>query len=810
MKLTLPWLKEHLATEASLGEIVEQLTMLGLEVEAVEKRGADLSPFRVAQVTDVRPHPDAERLSLCRVDTGEHAVEVVCGAPNVHAGMKAVFAPVGAVIPGSGEVLKRARIRGVESNGMLCSARELLLGEDYEGIIELAADAPVGRPASEAIKVEGPIIEVAVTPNRSDCFGVLGIARELAAAGLGELKSRDFSEVPGAFRPSLRITLDFPEGDAAACPLFVGRVFRGLRNGPSPGWLQERLAAVGLRPISALVDITNLVTLDLGRPLHVFDAEKLRGDLLLRFAREGERLLTLDGRTYQLDPDVTVIADSSGAISLGGIIGGAGTGCTEATTGVVLEIALFDPKRTAINGRRLGIESDARARFERGVDPAMVLPGMEYATRLILELCGGEASAPIVAGALPAPPKAFTFRIAQLERLAGIALAPEAVTSHLRALGFRAVPVDDQVLRVTPPTWRHDITMEADVVEELVRLHGYDRVPPMPVRRTEAVGHPTLTPEQRVRSAARRALASRGLAEAVTWSFAEPGLAERFGEGLLARKMVNGNLPNLRNPIHAELSVLRPSLLPNLLSAVARNQSRNLPDVALFELGPVFWGAQPGEQEVAAGGIRVGHSHERHWAEPARAVDVFDARADALAALGAGKVKADAVRVVAEGPGHYHPGRRGQLMLGPQTVLAEFGEVHPAIVRELGIDGPVVAFEVFLDRLPRPKAKAARARPPLKVSPFPPVDRDFAFVVDDAIPAEALLGAVRAADKALIREVLLFDVYGGAGLEPGKKSLAVAVRLQAPDHTLSEAEIEATARKIIAAAAKTTGAVLRQ
>ena len=810
MKFTLPWLKEHLATEASLGEIVEQLTMLGLEVEAVEKRGADLSPFRVAQVAEVRRHPDAERLSLCRVDTGEHVVEVVCGAPNVHAGMKAVFAPVGAIIPGSGEVLKRASIRGVESNGMLCSARELLLGEDHEGIIELSADAPVGEPASEAMTVEGPLIDVAITPNRSDCFGVLGIARELAAAGLGELKSRDFSEVPGAFQPSLRITLDFPEGGEAACPLFVGRVFRGLRNGPSPGWLQERLAAVGLRPISALVDITNFVTLDLGRPLHVFDAENLRGDVVLRFARPGERLLALDGRIYELDPEVTVIADNSGAISLGGIMGGASTGCTEASTEVVLEIALFDPKRTAINGRRLGIESDARARFERGVDPALVLPGMEYATRLILELCGGETSAPIVAGALPAPPKPFTFRIAQLERLAGIALAPEVVTSHLRALGFRVVPVDDQVLRVTPPTWRHDITMEADVVEELVRLHGYDRVPPMPVRRTEAVGHPTLTPEQRVRSAARRALASRGLAEAVTWSFAEPGVAERFGEGLLAHKRVTGNLPSLRNPIHAELSVLRPSLLPNLLSAAARNQSRNLPDVALFELGPVFWGAQPGEQEVAAGGIRVGRSHERHWAEPARAVDVFDARADALAALGAGKVKADAVRAVAEGPGHYHPGRRGQLMLGPQTVLAEFGEVHPAIARELEIDGPVVAFEVFLDRLPRPKAKASRARPPLKVSPFPPVDRDFAFVVDDAVSAEALLGAVRAADKALIREVLLFDVYSGAGLEPGKKSLAIAVRLQAPDHTLSEAEIEATAKKIIAAASKATGAVLRQ
>jgi phenylalanyl-tRNA synthetase beta chain len=800
MKFTLPWLKEHLATEASLGEMVEQLTMLGLEVEAVETRGADLSPFWVAEVIEVRPHPNAERLSVCRVDTGEHVVEVVCGAPNVHAGMKAVFAPVGANMPDSGEILKRAKIRGIESNGMLCSARELLLGEDHEGIIELAADAPVGRPASEAMAIEGPLIDVAVTPNRSDCLGVLGIARELAAAGLGELMPRDCSEVPGTFDPRRRITLEFPKGDAAACPLFVGRAFRGLRNGPSPAWLQERLAAVGLRPISTLVDITNFVTLDLGRPLHVFDAEKLRGDIVLRFARPGERLSALDGKTYQLDPEVTVIADDSGAISLGGIMGGESTGCTETTTEVVLEIALFDSKRTAINGRRLGIESDARSRFERGVDPAMVLPGMEYATRLILELCGGEASAPIVAGSLPPPPKTFTFRIGQLERLAGIALAPDVVIGHLRALGFRAGPVDDQVLRVTPPTWRHDVTMEADVVEELVRLHGYDRVPPMPVRRTEAVGHPTLTPEQRVRSAARRALASRGLAEAVTWSFSEPGLAERFG----------ASGPALRNPINAELSVLRPSLLPNLLSAAARNQSRNLPDVALFELGPRFWGAQPGEQEVTAAGIRVGRSHERHWAAPPRPVDVFDARADALAALAAGKVKPDAVRVVAEGPSHYHPGRRGRLMLGPQTVLAEFGDVHPAIVRELDVDGPVVGFEVFLDRVPRPKTKASRARPPLKASPFPPVDRDFAFVVDDGVPAEALVGAVRAADKALIREVLLFDVYGGAGLETGKKSLAVAVRLQAFDHTLSEAEIEATARKIVAAASKATGAVLRQ
>ena len=800
MKFTLPWLKEHLATEASLAQIVDKLTMLGLEVEEVVARGADLSPFRVAEVIDVRRHPNAERLSICRVDTGGHTVEVVCGAPNVHAGMKAIFAPVGATIPGTGDVLKRVTIRGVESNGMLCSARELLLGDDHAGIIELVGDVPVGRPASETIKVEGPVIEVAVTPNRSDCFGVLGIARELAAAGLGELQSRDCSPVPATFESPLQITLDFPPGEGAACPLFVGRMFRGLRNRPSPPWLQERLAAVGLRPISSLVDITNFVTMDLNRPLHVFDAAKLRGDLVLRFARPGERLLALDGKTYELDPEITVIADRSGAISLGGIMGGESTGCTTATTDVVLEIALFDSRRTAANGRRLGIESDARTRFERGVDPAMVLPGMEYATRLILELCGGEAGAPIIAGSAPEPPRPFTFRLEQLKRLAGIALEPGAVEEHLNALGFGTERQGEETLRITPPTWRHDITMEADVVEELCRLHGYDRIPPMPVRRIEAVGHPTLTPEQRFRSAARRSLANRGLVEAVTWSFVEPELAERFG----------GGAPALRNPINAELSVLRPSLLPNLLSAAVRNQNRDVRDVALFELGPRFFGSRPSEQEVTAGGIRVGRTHERHWAEPARPVDVFDVRADAVAALTACRIKPDALRVVPEGPGHYHPGRRGRLMLGPQTVLADFGELHPAIVRRMELDGPVMGFEVFLERVPRPKPKASRARPPLRASPFPPVDRDFAFVVDEEIPAEVLLAAVRATDKMLIREVSLFDVYTGPGLDDGKKSLAVAVRLQAQDHTLSEAEIEATAKKIVAAASKATGAVLRQ
>jgi phenylalanyl-tRNA synthetase beta chain len=799
MKLTLPWLLEHLETDASVETIAEQLTMLGHEVDAVEQRGADLSPFTVAEVTEVRRHPDAERLSVCRVDTGDGVVEVVCGAPNVHIGMKGVFAPVGAVIPANGQVLKRAKIRGITSNGMLCSERELLLGEDHDGVIELDPDAPVGRPAGEVIRLEGPVIDVALTPNRGDCYGVLGLARELAAAGLGTLRPRDVTPVPGRFEPDLKIRLDFPPGDEAACPLFVGRVFRGITNRPSPPWLQERLTAIGLRPISTLVDITNLITIDLGRPLHVFDAAKVRGDLTLRFAHEGEEVLALDGKSYRLDPEVTVIADQSGAISLGGVMGGESTGCTAETTDVILEIALFDPKRTAATGRGLMIESDARTRFERGLDPAMVLPGMEYATRLILELCGGEASTPIIAGRLPPAHEPFSFRINQLKRLSGIALEEGAIEGHLGALGFVVVPAGDGVLRVTPPSWRHDVSMEADIVEELVRLHGYDRVPPMPVRRTEAVSHPALSPEQRARSFVKRTLVARGLAEAVTWSFAEPALAARFGGGDV----------RVRNPINAELSVLRPSPLPNLLSAAARNQNRGNEPIALFELGPAFSGGLPGQQAWVAGGVRLGQTHERHWAEPPRSVDLFDARADALAVLVAGRFNTEALRVVAEGPDHYHPGRRGRLMLGPKAVLAEFGEVHPEILRQLDIEGVAVAFEVFLDQLPKPRAKVGRGRPPLKASPFPPVERDFAFVLDDDVPADALLGAVRNAEKNLIREVSLFDVYRGTGIGDGRKSLAIAVRLQAQDRTLTEADIEAVVKKIVAAAGKATGAVLR-
>jgi phenylalanyl-tRNA synthetase beta chain len=799
MKLTLPWLKEHLETEAAVETIALRLTAIGLEIEEVTTRGGELHAFSVARVIEARRHPNAERLSVCTVDTGRGVVEVVCGAPNARTGMKGVFAPVGSTIPATGEALKRTTIRGIESNGMLCSARELGLGEDHAGIIELDADAPVGVPVTEVLRIEGPVIEIAVTPNRADCFGVNGIARELAAAGVGRLEPRDFSPVAPAFDGGARIRLDFPEGAETACPVFVGRLIRGVRNEPSPAWLQARLQAIGLRPISALVDITNYVTFDLARPLHVFDAGKVRGDIRLRLARPGEELQALDGRTYVLDEGMTVICDDSGVVSLAGVMGGERTGCDEHTGDVILEVAIFDPVRTAATGRRLGIASDARTRFERGVDPGMVLPATELATRLIQELCGGEAGPVVIAGRVPDPScKPLRFRQGQLQRLAGITLESAEIERHLTALGFEAVR-DGDAWHLIPPSWRHDIHGEADIVEELVRLHGYDKVPPVPVRRTEAVARPLLTVEQRRRAAVRRALAARGLFEAMTWSFVADEHARPFGGG-----------PRLLNPMSAELSTLRPSGLPGLLAAAARNRARGMADAALFEIGPCFHGGRPGEQESRASGVRTGHDRERHWSGPPRPVDAIDAKADAMAALAAAGVKLEAVAVTTDAPEHYHPGRSGRLMLGPKTVLAEFGELHPRLVPLFELEGPVVGFELLLDRLPRPRARPGRSRPPLDASPYPPVDRDFAFVVAEAVTADALLKAIRSADKALIRDATLFDVYRGTGVPEGHKSMAIAVRLQAADRTLTEALIEPVVQRIVQAAHKATGAELRR
>jgi len=799
MKFTLPWLKEHLETEASVEEIGAALTALGLEVEEVVDRAKELEAFTVAHVERAEQHPNADRLKLCIVNTRDGTRQVVCGAANVHTGMWGVFAPVGAVIPATGEALKASKIRGVESHGMLCSARELGIGEDHEGIVDLG-EGPfeVGQPAAPVLGVEGPVIDVALTPDRADCYGVLGIARELAAAGLGTLKPRDFSAVRSSAEPGPAIRLDFPEGEEAACPLFVGRRIADVRNGASPAWLQRRLKAVGLRPISALVDITNYVMFDLGRPLHVFDAAKLEGDLTLRYARPGERLEALDERTYELDHGMVVIADDNGAQALGGIMGGAPTGVTEATTDVLLEVALFDPLRTALTGRRLGIDSDARTRFERGLDPELVLPATEHATRLILELCGGEAAPAVVAGEVPVAADPIHFRVQELPRLAGIALDPPEIERLLGALGF-AVKGGPELYAVTPPSWRHDVATPACIVEELTRLHGYDRIPPVPVTRTEAVGRQVLTDDQRRRGHIRRAVADQGLAEAVTWSFIDEDHARLFG----------GEPPvRLANPIASDLAAMRPSLLPNLLTAAARNVARKREQGGMFELGPRFTGAKPGEQVWAVAGLRFGAAGERHWAESARSADAYDAKADALAALAAAGVKTEPLQVRREAPGWYHPGRSGGLALG-NNVLAWFGELHPRVLERFDIPSRAVAFEIDIDDLPKPRTKPGKGRPPLEVWPYPPVDRDFAFIVDADLPAEELLKAVRNAEKKLVREVRLFDVYEGKGVPEGKKSLAVAVRLQSRERTLTEEDIEPVAQRIVQAAEKQVHASLR-
>lgn len=797
MKFTLPWLKEHLETEASAAEIADKLTSLGLEVEAVHDRTSELSAFSVAYVREAVQHPNADRLKLCVVETASGVMQVVCGAPNARTGLLGIFAPAGAVIPATGKPLTASKIRGVESQGMLCSAAELGIGEDHDGIIELAGEPRVGTAAAEALGLEGPVFEVALTPDRADCFGIAGIARDLAAAGLGRLKKRDFTPVPGRGRgPAIR--LDFPQGQEHACPLFVGRLIRGVKNGPSPDWMQRRLRAIGLRPISALVDITNYVTFDLNRPLHVFDMAKLAGDLTVRFARPGETLLALDGKEHVLDEGMTVIADARRPHGLGGVMGGEESGVTEATTDVLLEVALFDPIRTAMTGRKLDLVSDARTRFERGLDPAMAVAGMEHSTRLILELCGGEAAEPEIAGSVPPGPPAIAFPVRELVRLGGIELDVAEIEGHLLALGCK-LEGGPEHYTVTPPSWRHDMTSSACIVEELCRLHGYDRIPPMPVTRTEAVNAGVLTPEQRRRNHLRRTVAALGYTEAVTWSFTGEGEAEAFGDADPAR---------LKNPISSELSVMRPSLLPNLLSAIARNQARTRGDGALFELGPRFTGGQPGEQVVAMAGLRFGTSSGRHWSAEARPVDVFDVKADALAALAAAGVRMEAVQVADEAPAWYHPGRSGTLGLGPVR-LASFGELHPKLLERFDVDGRVAAFELDLDSLPRIKTKPGRTRLPLEAWPYPPVDRDFAFIVDRAVTADQLVKAVRSAEKKLIRKVDLFDVYEGQGMEHGKKSLAVAVRLQSPEKTLAETEIEPVAKRIVAAVEKQVGGVLR-
>ncbi|HEY0105315.1 MAG TPA: phenylalanine--tRNA ligase subunit beta [Rhizomicrobium sp.] len=792
MKFTLSWLKAHLDTGADVATIADKLTSIGLEVESIEDAGARLKDFVVAQVVSAEKHPNADKLKLCMVDDGSGApVQVVCGAPNAHAGMKAVFARPGTVIPVSGEALKVGTIRGVESRGMLCSARELLLGEDHDGIIELAADATIGDNAARALGLNDPVIEINLTPNRGDCAAVHGVARDLAAAGIGRLREGDPAPVPGMFASPIQTHVE-----TADAPMFAGRLIRGVRNGPSPKWLQDWLKAVGQTPRSALVDVTNFLSLDRGRPLHVFDAAKIKGDLRARLAIQGEQLLALDHKTYTLDPQMVVIADDEGAQGIGGIMGGEASSCTDATTDVFVESALFDPIAIARTGRRLGITSDARYRFERGVDPQFVVPGLELATKLILEFCGGEPSQIVVAGAAPQWRRWIEFDPDYVARLGGLHVAKSESVAILRRLGFQIE--DGDVLKVQPPSWRPDIDGKADLVEEVVRLHGLNEVPSAPLSRGSAVAKPTLTPSQRRTRGVRRALAARGFSETVSFSFLARAQAALFGGGDRARQ--------LENPIAADLDTLRPSLLPSLLGAAQRNAARGFHDLMLFEIGAQFQSGMPQAQASVAAGIRVG-AGMRSWTGSAHPADAFDVKADMLAALEAAMGAAMTAPVKPGAPGWYHPGRSGTLALGPK-ILATFGELHPKVLAAFDLKGPVAAFEVNLDAIPDSKAKG-KARPVFLPSPYQAIERDFAFLVDAKVAADEVLRAARGAERNLIEAATIFDLYEGKGVPEGRKSLAISVRIQPKDRTLTEPEIEALADKIVAAVAKATGATLR-
>jgi phenylalanyl-tRNA synthetase beta chain len=811
MKFTLSWLKDHLETTASLAEIETKLSAIGLEVEGIEDAGAKLGAFTLARIVEAKQHPNADRLRVCQVEIAKGAptVEVVCGAPNARVGMVTVFAPLGTYIPGSKITLEKKPVRGVVSNGMLCSAGELELSIVGDGILDLDAGlaGKVGERYVDVAGLSDPVIEVKLTPNRPDCTGVRGIARDLAAAGVGKLKPEPkLGAVEGKDACPVEIKLEFATGTESACPAFAGRVVSGVKNGPAPDWLKNRLTAVGLRPINALVDVTNYISLDRGRPLHVYDVSKLTGAIRARLGKPGEMFQGLDGRAHKVDDTMCVIADEAAVLGLGGIMGGEASGSTEATTTVLIESAYFDPVRTAATGRKAGIQSDARYRFERGVDPASVMPGLDLATDMIVTLCGGTPSKARMAGTPPDTPRTVAFSFARVEKLTGVKLKDTEIRSILEALGCA---IDGKgtkgAVTVTVPTWRPDIHGPADLVEEVVRIVGLDRIPLTPLPGGDRVAKPVLTERQKRARRARRTLAARGLVEAVTYSFIPRKDAERFGGGSDALE--------LANPMSVELSSMRPSLLPGLLAAVARNRNRGVSDVAIFELGQAYRGAAPEDQYQSASGVRAGTvgltGGGRHWDGPAAAASAFDVKADVmavLAALGFDPAKAQLVR---EAPGHYHPGRSAALKLGPKVTLATFGEVHPEIARAMDLSGPVTAFEVFIDALPADKRKS-RTKPLLVLSDLLPVTRDFAFVVDAKVAAGDVVRAASAADKVLITQVSVFDVFEGGSLAAeGKKSLAIEVTLSPGAATLTDKDIEAVSARIVEGVKKATGGEIR-
>jgi phenylalanyl-tRNA synthetase beta chain len=785
MKFTLSWLKEHLDTDEPLEKLADKLTMIGLEVESIEDKAKALAPFTIARVITAEQHPNADRLRVCTVDTGDGGapVQVVCGAPNARAGLISVFSPPGTYIPGKNITLGVGTIRGVESRGMLCSAAELQISEDHDGIMELPADAPVGKGYAEWAGLGDPVIEINLTPNRQDCTGVHGIARDLFAADMGKFIDHTIKPVKGEFPCPVEVKVE----DAALCPGFALRLVRGVKNGPSPEWLQKRLTSIGLRPINALVDITNFMTFDRARPLHVFDAKKVTGNLTVRRAREGESLLALDGRSYTLDPSICVIADEHGVESLAGIMGGETSGCDENTTDVLIESALWNEINIAQTGRKLGINSDARYRFERGVDPAFMVPGLELATKLVMEMCGGTPSENIVVGNRFGEDRLIDFPVSEVKRLAGLEVPFIEMRHILTRLGFM-VAGSGPVVKIAVPSWRTDVHGKADIVEEVVRIYGVNKVPETPFGRGEEPRKSVLTPMQQRTRRAKRALAARGMVEAVTWSFISKPAAELFGGG--QAELV------LANPIASELSDMRPSLIPGLIAASQANINRGSSDVALFEVGQIFKGDKPEDQLMAASGVRHGFASSkglgRHWSGTLEA-DALDAKADAFAVLAAAGAPMQALQTVSGGASWLHPGRSGTIQIGPQNVLGYFGELHPRT----------------LDRIPEAKQKATRAKPVLDLSAFQPVSRDFAFIVDRKVKAGDLVRAAQGVDKKLITDVTVFDLYEGKGIDPDKKSLAIAVTIQPREKTMTDQEIDAVGTKIVAEVTKKTGGTLR-
>lgn len=800
MKFTLSWLKDHLDTTATVDEIAEALTDLGLEVEEITNPAARLAGFTLGHVTAAEKHPDADKLQVCTVAVAGGETQIICGASNARAGITVVVAKPGTYVPGIDTTIQVGKIRGVESHGMMCSERELELSDEHEGIIELPS-GEVGQPFADwlaehdPVKVD-PVIEIAITPNRPDALGVQGIARDLAARGLGTLKSRDVDPVPGTFPCPISVTID--ADTLEQCPVFYGRLIRGVKNGPSPQWLQDRLRAIGLRPISFLVDVTNFFTFDRNRPLHVFDADKIRGNLRVHRAQGGETLSALDEKDYTFAPGMTLISDDEGVESIGGVMGGQRSGVSDDTVNVFVEAAYFDPIRTAYTGRALKINSDARYRFERGIDPTWTPIGIEHATRMILDHAGGEPSEVVVAGSVPDVARAYPLDTDRVQSLVGMVIPAEVQRASLTALGFC---IEGDLAHVPP--WRPDVQGEADLVEEVARIASLTKLQGQPLKRVDdGVPKPILTPMQRRIGIARRSLAALGYNECVTYSFIDGPSALSFGASDAAK---------LENPISQDMTHLRPDLLPGLLQAAARNQARGSADLALYEVGPVFSGGEPGEQQTVATGLLVGASGPRDPHGDRRALDVFDAKADMEAVLSAIGAPARTM-IFRDAPDWFHPGRSARVGLGPKKTVAMFGELHPKVLERFDVKGPALAFVVFPEAVPFPR-KAGATRPALVLSGLQAVERDFAFVLDAEVAALDVLNAAAGADKALITDVSVFDEFTGdkaeAQMGPGKKSLAISVRLQPGDKTLTEKDIEAVSAKVIEKVTKATGGQLR-